>query len=256
LVKLISWGRLAGAAYLALLAACLGVFATIGPVGLLARVLEVALGVKHLPTYRYRLAVTVETPEGLRRGSSVIEVRTSKQVGDNVPSIMRGYGVRVIGEAAVVDLGRRGLLVALLTASHGMWASSVMSTALPPVESKADINERAIPAILASRGARPVPRQVEYMRRMRDNYPFLVRATGPRIADITLADPDHLDAAFGEGVRLVSITVEHVDAPVTRGLAERLPWTREAEDKVWKDLLANPVLYRNGLDQTAFVRND
>ncbi|HET9630690.1 MAG TPA: hypothetical protein VFP14_14535, partial [Novosphingobium sp.] len=30
-----------------------------------------------LPTYRYRLTVEVDTPEGLKTGSSVIEVRTA-----------------------------------------------------------------------------------------------------------------------------------------------------------------------------------
>lgn len=55
------------------------------------------------PDYRYRLTVEVETPEGLKTGSSVIEVQQS--VGRTT---MDGFGelliLRIRGEAVAVDL--------------------------------------------------------------------------------------------------------------------------------------------------------
>jgi hypothetical protein len=212
---------------------------------------------EQLPTYRYRLAVTVAAPEGLRRGSSVVEVRTTKLVGEDVLPDARGYRTRVIGEAAVVDLGRRGLLVALLRAPYNRaWASGVMQTAVPPVEGDGVWNERALAGILASRGARPVPRDGGYVRRITNNYPILLRVSGPRVADIGVADPDNLDAAFGRGVRLVAITVERTDAPVTRVIAAYLPWLKRPEEVIFPDLLANPVINELGLDPPAFMRDD
>lgn len=67
-----------------------------------------------LPTYRYRLTVEVETPEGLRIGSSVIEVRTHKGAAFPGPEAATAQ-VQVRGEAVAVDLGYRGVVFALLT---------------------------------------------------------------------------------------------------------------------------------------------
>src|SRR5436190_2340702 len=71
-------------------------------------------GYKHLYptyTYRYRLSVEVETPDGLRSNSSVIEVRY-----ETFPEILteRDHISRVFGEAVFIDLGRDKNVVALL----------------------------------------------------------------------------------------------------------------------------------------------
>lgn len=62
-------------------------------------------------TYHYKLTVEVQTPEGLRTGSSIIEVRTSPS-GSLQPG---GIVSKVRGEAVAVDLGPRGTLFALLS---------------------------------------------------------------------------------------------------------------------------------------------
>ena len=59
--------------------------------------------------YRYRLTLDVETPEGAKTGSSVIEVRTWET---HFEGKRTNHEVR--GQAVVVDLGARGLLFALL----------------------------------------------------------------------------------------------------------------------------------------------
>ena len=77
-----------------------------------------------LPTYRYRMTVEVETPEGLRSGSTVIEVK-------NGSGPTGGVGSSVRGEAVAVDLGARGILFALLrTMTDGDHASEIAPAAL------------------------------------------------------------------------------------------------------------------------------
>ena len=56
---------------------------------------------EQLPTYRYRMTVEVETPEGLRTGSSVIEVRTRQGPGFPGPEAA-GIATDVRGEAVAV----------------------------------------------------------------------------------------------------------------------------------------------------------
>jgi hypothetical protein len=68
-----------------------------------------------LPTYRYEMTVEVETPAGVRQGSSVIEVS-----GHTEPKLlpnMIGFDLNVAGEAAAVDLPNGETLFALLAAS-------------------------------------------------------------------------------------------------------------------------------------------
>jgi hypothetical protein len=64
------------------------------------------------PTYtRYRLSVDVETPDGMRSGSSVIEVRY-----EMFPELLteRDHISRVFGEAVFVDLGQGKNLIGML----------------------------------------------------------------------------------------------------------------------------------------------
>jgi hypothetical protein len=83
---------------------------------------------KGLPSYRYKMTVEVETPQGLRSGSSVIEVRTSGGGLTNTGGIQS----RVQGEAVAVDLGSRGALFALLTARNDAdRAAGIAPTAFP-----------------------------------------------------------------------------------------------------------------------------
>ena len=63
-------------------------------------------------TIRYRLTLEVETPEGMRSGSGVIQVRYAKQLrllGANAEWLST-----ITGEAVAVDLGPRGMVFALL----------------------------------------------------------------------------------------------------------------------------------------------
>jgi hypothetical protein len=62
--------------------------------------------------YRYRLRVDIDTPNGIKSGSSVIETRVLNQTAwlPDMPVI----GTRVIGEAVFVDLGDGRSVIAIL----------------------------------------------------------------------------------------------------------------------------------------------
>lgn len=61
--------------------------------------------------WRYRMTVTVETPEGLKTGSAVREVKVEKGL-KLLPEM--GASIALKGEAIVIDLGHRGVLFALM----------------------------------------------------------------------------------------------------------------------------------------------
>lgn len=62
-------------------------------------------------TWSYRITINVETPEGIRSGSAIRSVSALQQplISPHVST-----SVDVIGEAVVVDLGKRGKLFALI----------------------------------------------------------------------------------------------------------------------------------------------
>ena len=86
-------------------------------------------GKPEFPDYRYRLTVEVDTPQGLRTGSSVIEVHSVRE---------HGYMERLLttakGEAVAVDLPGGKVLFALLTGENGSWdAAGGLRDAYPPI---------------------------------------------------------------------------------------------------------------------------
>lgn len=85
------------------------------------------------PTYRYRLTVEVDTPEGLRTGSSVIEV-TQRMVRPGSDPASKAVRRRARGEAVAVDLPAGRTLFALLRSDNDTsWATYVMPTLAPRV---------------------------------------------------------------------------------------------------------------------------
>lgn len=64
--------------------------------------------------YRYRLTLEIETPEGVKIGSGVLECRAFDDTNAKIYFAERRAGSRVRGEAVTIDLGHRGVLFALL----------------------------------------------------------------------------------------------------------------------------------------------
>ncbi len=169
---------------------------------------------------RYRLTVEVDTPQGLRSGSSVIAVKAVRNP-DWVNPEGRGNRASFIGEAAAVDLPGGRTLFALLNIENGYDAALYPLLAFESEGStrKDDLqNEKDLVAkyqSLSNTSSRAaMPRRVETgcvpSQNCDDNsYPMLV--TFGDIKDPTSVkrvDPDDLSASFGAGVKLKAITVE------------------------------------------------
>ena len=75
------------------------------------------LGYQYLfPSYsiNYKITVNIETPEGIKSGSTVREISQKRALtAINLPGV--GSAPNVIGEAVVIDLGEKGLLFGLIS---------------------------------------------------------------------------------------------------------------------------------------------
>lgn len=189
-----------------------------------------------LPDYRYRLTVEVETPEGLKTGSSVIEVSTSMTSSTSIPS-PGAVRHRMSGEAVTIDLGQHGTLFALLRSDVDVdWATNLLFLLAPEVGAVQDENGKydsdasfraRYEAMLQNRRLIVLPKTFHTISVLRDMpaRPMLVRfrdITDP--TTVERVDPDDLAASFGEGVKLRRVTVQLTDDPVTTGIEKRLGW--------------------------------
>jgi hypothetical protein len=176
-------------------------------------------------TYGYRLTLYVETPEGERIGSNVVQVKTRFYVG--LQRALNSYSsVAVRGEATVVDLGSRGLLFIAFrgdtTRGGNDWLPylQMVEFLFPRQKFRGTSSSDDYPAYLD-----------ELMRRKPKadlplkELPMLVRFRDTNDpATVERVDPDNLDASFGPGVTLRRTTLEITDDPVSNGIVKQLPW--------------------------------
>lgn len=175
----------------------------------------------HRPGHKYRLSVSVDTPDGVKSASGVFAVFP-----------YRGYDVSgdtyTRGDAVFVDLGRGKNLVALMM--HGEKGEEI-----------AGMN------YVALRAYRATASNVSFanLGRMTGSVPVtgglipvmvtFANLTDPRTARVV--SPDDLAATLGAGYRLREVSVAVIrngfwpldfggflGEPVTRGLEAKLPW--------------------------------
>jgi hypothetical protein len=225
-------------------------------------------GSKHYPDYRYRLSVEVDTPEGVKRGSSVIEVSTYVSGKYTIPDPGKLF-TKVRGDAVTVDLGTRGVMFALLRSEYSVdWAAGVLSSVTPDpvldpgpdqdktgnVQLAPDKDDRYsgldmhMKNILKSKGVYDVPRYYNTILsrpKPGDAHPpsyYPIMVTFKDMSDpksVTKVDPDALSATFGKGVSLKRITVERTQDPVTTGIQRRLGWLEQV-GRSRSTLIPNP----------------
>ncbi len=176
-------------------------------------------------SYRYKMTVEVETPDGLRTGNAVREVTVTRP--PNIPMLGENrIQRRVDGEAVVVDLTGGHTLFALLVGEG--------HNSLQP--------HLGISTLLREKGTR-MPRPIEIWPAMpktrapefKSLMPMLV--TFGDLDDPTSVEslgPKDLPIFFGSGVKLRRITVQITDDPVTTGIEERLGWM-DSYRKKWFD---------------------
>lgn len=195
---------------------------------------------KSYPPYRYRLTVEVETPQGPRIGSSVIEVRTYR-AARWMPSGGGGGGVgnSVKGEAAAVDLPNGETVFALLRTDWGPEFAEIVYPLQVPYPTAQEVAARSpdgkwdpdlnfdmwMERVEAARGMLVVPRWRKRLPGQLSGWPMLVRFRNIRdSASVEEVKPEALEATFGKGYTIRQITVERTEDAVSNDISERLPW--------------------------------
>lgn len=180
------------------------------------------------PGHKYRLAIEVETPEGVRSASGVMAVHPDR-------SYSRGGHTRTAGDAIYADLGGGKNLVALLAHVD---------------DGKIDLDGINYVALRAYTGAAGARVSFNQMSRLSGVVPvngalmpvLLSFADPANPGSARMVSADDAAAALGAGYRLRAVTAEVVPngywpldfggalgEPVTRGIAAKLPWLTGAD---------------------------
>ena len=169
-----------------------------------------------MPDYRYRLTVEVDTPDGVRSGSSVIEV--ASHISSQYSLAPGDVTTQVSGEAVAVDLpGGKTLFALLSKPGSAEGAGAYALDALIPKPWVGSNEYIANVHVLAKR------RDVGVLPEK--DWPMLVTfGDTDAPASVRSVDPLNLADGFGPAVKIRRITVQVTQDPVTRGLRRRLPW--------------------------------
>jgi hypothetical protein len=187
-------------------------------------------------TYRYKLTLEVETPEGVKSASSVVEIR--EYMVKFPAKAIRGA---VTGQALYLDVGKNQQpLVALLTRRIG----TSIEPYFPDYSKYFGIhyewaeNNPGLEALVTKRGAKDLAVI---------DLPELVSFASPSYPNTVIAvDPRNLEATFGSGVKWHRMTIEITDDPITKGLEAKLPWVTKMDTT----MLDGDPLHRYGTSAT------
>ena len=174
-------------------------------------------------TWRYKMTVVVETPEGIKTGSAVREISNSTSSVKIIDFPQAGNPARVKGEAVVVDLGERGRLFALIgdqSDEEFYQAFPVPGSAPATIEgikyynslkigSKATLDPTLYPGyptlvtFTDTKDLKSIEKLMQW-EWIDGKYPIRYRLK-----------EDNFEKFFGEGVKLKEITLEIVNSPLT-----------------------------------------
>jgi hypothetical protein len=165
--------------------------------------------------FRFRMTVEVETPQGLRSGSSVMEISAANATIKLPESHAVEIGFKA--EAVPVDLPGGTLFALVGMTARGDTLVGEIVTALNP---DTGLGAKFVQAV-AKLGRSSSVGHAAVMASV--HYPRLVRFRDIRDPKtVELVDPADLAKSFGPGVRLKRIMLTVVDEPVTTGLENRL----------------------------------
>lgn len=156
--------------------------------------------------WHQKLTVTVETPQGVVSGSSIVAVEVTYQ--PEIIAHQGGFFKSTKGEAAFLEV-RPGVYLFALLSDEAVRAERTFLPGGKPKNPRKDF---------------------AYLERLREtralsgaDYPHFVTFTD--IADpstVTRVDPDNLAVTFGPGYRLKSVTLEITGEPVTKGEVDKV----------------------------------
>jgi hypothetical protein len=175
-------------------------------------------------SYRYRLTLFVETPEGEKSGTGVVEILVTK-AAISLNQMPMNWELR--GEAVSVDLGKRGALFALL--EGGRPAQSFLALPQAVFERTGTLDRR----YTAEEREGKLEGLQASAELARDEIPLLARfrdIDDPKTIEIV--DPDDLAKSFGEGVRLLRAIIETTKEPITKRIERQLKWLPELHSSI------------------------
>jgi hypothetical protein len=221
-------------------------FKWLGPVALLAALVIGDQVRINRPGHKYRLAVEVETPEGVKSASGVLSVHPDRGYSRHGSTLTRG-------DAVLVDLGGGKNLVALLAHidDKGLELDGMNFVALRAFNAAG--RKTTFNAMNQMTGTAPVTGAL---------IPVLAAFTDINDhATMRVVKPDDLEATYGKGFTLRSVSVEGVPngiwpldfggvlgEPVTRGIEAKLPWWSGAGDPAAAAVQAAGLTSKDAID--------
>jgi hypothetical protein len=203
-------------------------FKWIGPIGLLAALVIGDQIRINRPAHKYRLAVEVETAEGVKSASGVLSVHPDRGYSRHGSTLTKG-------DAVWVDLGGAKNLIVLLAqfGDKGVELDGMNFVALRAFNAAG--RKTTFNAMNQMTGTAPVTGAL---------IPVLAAFSDVNDpATMRVVKPDDFEATYGKGFALRGVTVEAVPnglwpldfggvlgEPVTRGIEAKLPWWSRAVD--------------------------
>lgn len=166
--------------------------------------------------YRYRLDVAIDTPQGLKVGSSVIAVAFRWQTA--IPQ--SGMRYDVVGDAVPVDLSD-GTRIYVLLNSAGYLIRKAYAKKFPMRKTDYENEDPALPEVEQLRAIErcqcPAPIEYDHKNEVANwSYPLIVWLPDSRKLDsMVRLDPTNFSRDLGPGYALRSITVSMTDQNVT-----------------------------------------
>lgn len=197
-------------------------------------------------TWRYKITVNIETPEGLKSGSAVREIHAVAPPPYAPPDVKTSIDIK--GEAVVIDLGKKGKLFALVDTDDwhiltitfpnqsGLTSKGIRYyNSLGKVSAKVPLE--AYPRIVAFKDINDPKTIFEpYKVILNTKGSFLKRGRAEGVED-------HLETAFGKGVKLKDVTLEITDEPITWNISEVIPWLPNFYNKLLDG--SNTIYYKS-----------
>jgi hypothetical protein len=228
-------------------------FKWFGPLALLAALVIGDQIRINRPGHKYRLAIEVETPQGIKSGSGVMAVHPDR-------SYSRGGHTRTAGDAVFVDFGGGKNLVVLMAHIDKMLDLDGMNYVALRAYSAAGGKHVSFNEMSRQTGVVPVNGAL---------IPVLLTFTDSATPGTARAvSPDDAAAVLGPGYRLHAITAEVVPngywpldfggalgEPVTRGILTKLPWLNGRSEQAASALRAAGLPGAEAIDaREAFTR--
>jgi hypothetical protein len=166
-------------------------------------------------SYRYRLTINIETDGKLHSGSSVVEVIWYAHF---MPELV-SFSPELRGQAALVDLGSRGVVVATLVAKDWGWHNT-------------DAGWGALWLVPRAFGVKDAIDGLSAVARLRgkrelglNNLPRLLWFSNPQdphTAKTILVDD--IASVLGQSARFAGASVEMTRDPLVIDIRQKLPW--------------------------------